>query len=277
MPTVAHLSEKQAWLAQSGAGAGGKNAAWTGEQQAALAGSGTSGKNTAPTAEHISEKQAWLAQNGAASAGMAMDAGKGGEMNGQGGPFEEAQAGSSGGKNTAPTAEHISEKQAWLAQNGNASSDMAMDAGKENSGQGGPLEEAQAGASGEAVWPACRPGPGDDRCIQMYERGVSRAFAQWSAGRSRMGMGGPEEPANGKDQMTSMTSDMSAAAAKVDGAAGPTTEPTGVRVAGKTAMSASMNAAGGDMVAADGALVDDSVTARQMQTNSAPGAKANGS
>ena len=32
-------------------------------------------------------------------------------------------------------------------------------------GMGGPLEEVD--------YPPCRPGPGDDRCIQLYERGVT--------------------------------------------------------------------------------------------------------
>jgi putative endopeptidase len=36
---------------------------------------------------------------------------------------------------------------------------------------------AQPGASGAAL-PACKPGPGDDRCIQLYERGVRRGSAR---------------------------------------------------------------------------------------------------
>ena len=28
-------------------------------------------------------------------------------------------------------------------------------------------------------YPACRPGRGDDRCIQLYERGVRAALAEW--------------------------------------------------------------------------------------------------
>ncbi len=52
-------------------------------------------------------------------------------------------------------------------------------------GMGGPEEPA--------VWPACRPGPGDDRCIQLYERGVREAYAQWTGSGSETGMGGPEE------------------------------------------------------------------------------------
>lgn len=35
-------------------------------------------------------------------------------------------------------------------------------------GMGGPLEEVST-----ASYPPCRPGPGDDHCIQLYERGVT--------------------------------------------------------------------------------------------------------
>ena len=44
----------------------------------------------------------------------------------------------------------------------------------------------------------CRPGPGDDRCIQLYERGVPAAYARWrrtrDQGQTEVAMGGPEEP-----------------------------------------------------------------------------------
>jgi hypothetical protein len=46
----------------------------------------------------------------------------------------------------------------------------------------------------------CRPGPGDDRCIQLYERGVRAAYASWlrdhdvQGERSEVAMGGPMEP-----------------------------------------------------------------------------------
>jgi hypothetical protein len=52
-------------------------------------------------------------------------------------------------------------------------------------GVGGPYE-AVAGASdltprpAAANYPACRPGPGDDRCIQLYEPGVRQQLAAWS-------------------------------------------------------------------------------------------------
>jgi hypothetical protein len=44
----------------------------------------------------------------------------------------------------------------------------------------------------------CRPGPGDDRCIQLYERGVRTAYARWLRdhdvdGRREVAMGGPIE------------------------------------------------------------------------------------
>ena len=47
----------------------------------------------------------------------------------------------------------------------------------------------------------CRPGAGDDRCIQLYERGVRTAYAQWlrahdlSGQRTEVAMGGPVESA----------------------------------------------------------------------------------
>lgn len=64
----------------------------------------------------------------------------------------------------------------------------ADDAGATYGGMGGPLEEA-------ASYPPCDPGPGDDRCIQLYERGVPEALAAWKGADSNVGMGGPYEPA----------------------------------------------------------------------------------
>src|SRR5690606_5080348 len=51
-------------------------------------------------------------------------------------------------------------------------------------------------------YPACSPGPGDDRCIQLYEPGVRQQLAAWdqptggfaSAGDTQTAMGGPYEP-----------------------------------------------------------------------------------
>jgi hypothetical protein len=45
----------------------------------------------------------------------------------------------------------------------------------------------------------CRPGPGDDRCIQLYERGVRASYARWQRNRgvepapAQVAMGGPIE------------------------------------------------------------------------------------
>lgn len=39
-------------------------------------------------------------------------------------------------------------------------------------------------AGAPAVYRACRPGPGDDRCIQLYERGIRAAYARWQDDRA---------------------------------------------------------------------------------------------
>ena len=57
-----------------------------------------------------------------------------------------------------------------------------------DTGMGGPVESA-------ATYPPCDPGPGDDRCIQLYEPGVRTALAAWKDANSNVGMGGPLEPA----------------------------------------------------------------------------------
>lgn len=75
-----------------------------------------------------------------------------------------------------------------------------------NDGMGGPIETAGASAAALDLsphpaaqnYPACAPGPGDDRCIQLYEPGVQGALASWSGqtggfDNGRTGMGGPEE------------------------------------------------------------------------------------
>lgn len=58
---------------------------------------------------------------------------------------------------------------------------------------------AQA-AAGPTRYQPCRPGPGDDRCIQLYERGVRASYARWLRNQgpteraTRVAMGGPVEP-----------------------------------------------------------------------------------
>jgi len=75
-------------------------------------------------------------------------------------------------------------------------------------GTGGPYEPVETAAADVAPraaaenYPACRPGPGDDRCIQLYEPGVRAELASWTqptggfAGSSdtQVAMGGPYEP-----------------------------------------------------------------------------------
>lgn len=58
---------------------------------------------------------------------------------------------------------------------------------------------ALAPAPDAATYRPCRAGPGDDRCIQLYERGVRASYARWLRDRglerapTRVAMGGPIE------------------------------------------------------------------------------------
>jgi hypothetical protein len=62
-------------------------------------------------------------------------------------------------------------------------------------------------------YPACRPGPGDDSCIQLYEPGVQVALASWTqptgglADGTQTAMGGPYEPVDGADTDMAMAGD----------------------------------------------------------------------
>ena len=62
----------------------------------------------------------------------------------------------------------------------------------------GPSEPVMATNSipAAAAYPPCRPGAGDDHCIQLYEPGVRAQLANWdrSASGSESAMGGPYEP-----------------------------------------------------------------------------------
>src|SRR5688500_9433467 len=41
-------------------------------------------------------------------------------------------------------------------------------------------EDVEAGvAAAPVTYRPCRPGPGDDNCIQLYERGVRTAYSRW--------------------------------------------------------------------------------------------------
>ena len=63
---------------------------------------------------------------------------------------------------------------------------------------GQPVPSAANPIPGPLTYRPCRPGPGDDRCIQLYEPGVRAAYARWQRDRGapvRVAMGGPDEPA----------------------------------------------------------------------------------
>ena len=59
--------------------------------------------------------------------------------------------------------------------------------------EAGYIEEAPV------TYRPCRPGPGDDNCIQLYERGVRASYARWlrehdvPGPRTEVAMGGPVE------------------------------------------------------------------------------------
>ena len=148
-------------------------------------------------------------------------------------------------KPMALTDEQIAEKSAWVAANPmGTGTDMAVTEKPVGTadGQGGPYEPVAS-----TSWPACDPGPGDDRCIQLYEPGVRGAFAQWSAGRDQVAMGGPYEPVSvDKSDKTMVGAD-------------PTTVSTGVRVAKAS------------MAMDHGNMVDSTRTAEEMQSASVYG------
>jgi hypothetical protein len=60
---------------------------------------------------------------------------------------------------------------------------------------GGPFEPV-------TNYPPCRPGPGDDSCIQLYERGVSQSMAMSKGADPNVAMGGPFEPVSGDTAKT---------------------------------------------------------------------------
>jgi len=104
---------------------------------------------------------------------------------------------------------------------------VAMDVAMADEAQpamGGPLEDATTGDINMAAadlatrpathnYPPCRPGPGDDNCIQLYEPGVRTALASWNrptgglAGETQTAMGGPYEPVDEATAETAMNGD----------------------------------------------------------------------
>jgi len=105
---------------------------------------------------------------------------------------------------------------------GEATMASASDAGPW-AGQGGPMEDVQA-------YPACSPGRGDDRCIQLYETG-GRKNLMASAGDTplsrQLAMGGPFEPAasaSGKTETPAAEDHSAHGAAAPAAGAKPTTD-----------------------------------------------------
>lgn len=54
---------------------------------------------------------------------------------------------------------------------------------------------------GPITYRPCRPGAGDDRCIQLYESGVRASYARWLRERrdeqlAQVAVGGPDTPAH---------------------------------------------------------------------------------
>jgi hypothetical protein len=84
-------------------------------------------------------------------------------------------------------------------------------------GVGGPLETAALDLATRPAaqdYPPCRPGPGDDNCIQLYEPGVRTALAAWNGpagglidGEAAVAMGGPYEPVDTASSETAMNGD----------------------------------------------------------------------
>jgi hypothetical protein len=117
---------------------------------------------------------------------------------------------------------------AAVTEAGDPDLDLAVDPDAEEpnlTGMGGPEEEVDVEPAPETLaadnvapapetlaaadiaprpaaqnYPACRPGPGDDSCIQLYEPGVRVALASWNqptgglADGTQTAMGGPYEP-----------------------------------------------------------------------------------
>ena len=61
-------------------------------------------------------------------------------------------------------------------------------------------------------YPACRRHRSDDRCIQLYERGVRESLAQWKFGADAQAMGGPFEPDTSDSAGAKAPADTSASA-----------------------------------------------------------------
>ena len=102
----------------------------------------------------------------------------------------------------------------------------------DQTGMGGPLEEISTESKSLDLtprlasenYPPCSPGPGDDRCIQLYEPGVRAQLASWNEPTGGLAdhsattaMGGPYEPVDDSDaEMAAVEDDAGLKTAAVD-------------------------------------------------------------
>jgi hypothetical protein len=95
---------------------------------------------------------------------------------GMGGPYEPVDTSLAGEMGGTTFTGMGGPEEPLLAMNGDGAVDAAIGEAPADegvgatsyTGMGGPLEEVAT-----TDYPPCRPGPGDDRCIQLYERGVT--------------------------------------------------------------------------------------------------------
>ena len=94
----------------------------------------------------------------------------------------------------------------------------AMKLGQANTGMGGPIEGSDtidlSPRPAASNYPPCDPGPGDDRCIQLYEPGVRARLASWNRSSGGLGnsamsaVGGPYEPLDDSSDELAMNNDV---------------------------------------------------------------------
>jgi hypothetical protein len=137
-----------------------------------------------------------------------------------------------------------------------------------DTGMGGPVEaDATTMASltprpATQNYPPCEPGPGDDNCIQLYERGVRAQLASWNAptggladGSATTAMGGPYEPVTDHSEASATGAIGTDAAMNGDGVtdpvAGETTDDTAIAAVG-TDVGTEYEGVGGPVVSQSG-------------------------
>lgn len=101
-----------------------------------------------------------------------------------------------------------------------ADPEVELASAKDMQGMGGPDETdaamttTVAGATPQANYRPCSPGPGDDNCIQLYEPGVRASYAAWQArplpGAEQTGMGGPEDETAALEPTSAESEDLAA-------------------------------------------------------------------